>query len=179
VVDFFVDKSADTSATTNQPWLWRRQVRWYGLPRDDNVDGQINGFGGTYNKPAPAASLVQSNNALRDVVPVRDVVCTTVHPELLPNGYNGETFEHFPDPALTADQKNNATSNPLAKPMANYATAVAPTASPYTNPAAYVAAFGPLDRRVKFIRITITLDDPTGRLRDGQTYQYVFPVGAK
>jgi prepilin-type N-terminal cleavage/methylation domain-containing protein len=178
VVDFFVDKSADTSATTNQPWLWRRQVRWYGLPRDDNVDGQINGFAGTYNNATPA-SLVQSNNSLRDVVPVRDVVCTTVHPELLPTGYNGETFEHFPDPALTADQKNAATSNPLAKPMANYATAVAPTATPYTNPAAYVAAFGPFDRRVKFIRITITLDDPTGRLRDGQTYQYVFPVGAK
>ena len=35
---------------------------------------------------------------------------------------------------------------------------------------------GPNDQRPKLIRITMTLEDATGRLPDGQTYQYVFQV---
>ena len=40
----------------------------------------------------------------------------------------------------------------------------------------YTCVFGPNDPAPSLIRITITLVDPTGRLRDGQTYQYVFSV---
>jgi hypothetical protein len=42
--------------------------------------------------------------------------------------------------------------------------------------ARYIAAFGPTDdaiRRIKMIRITVTLDDPNNRLEEGQVYQYV------
>ncbi len=176
VLDFFVDKSADP----NNPALWSRHIRWYGLPRDDNGDGHINGFKGSYNS-LTAGAATQSNNDLLDVVPVRDVVLTALHTELLPatthgvGGYSGENFEWFPSPDQTSD---NSTNNPVAKPMADYA-AVTPTGVSPTNIPAYTAAFGPFDPRVKLVRVTITLNDPTGRLRDGQTYQYVFPVGAK
>jgi hypothetical protein len=42
----------------------------------------------------------------------------------------------------------------------------------------YICAWGPNDKatRPKLIRITLTLDDPSGNLPDGQTYQYVFAV---
>jgi hypothetical protein len=40
----------------------------------------------------------------------------------------------------------------------------------------YTCAWGPNDPKPKLIRITLTISDPTGRLPDGQTYQYVFPV---
>ena len=184
VLDFFIDKSADPnypgSPATQNPALWSRHIRWYGLPRDDNGDGHINGFKSAFNS-VTAATAAQSNNDLLDVVPVRDVVMTTVHPELLPaathgvSGYSGENFEWFPTPDQSSDASTN---NPVAKPQADYA-AVAASGTPPTNVPAYTAAFGPFDPRVKLVRVTMTLSDPTGRLRDGQTYQYVFPVGAK
>jgi prepilin-type N-terminal cleavage/methylation domain-containing protein len=40
----------------------------------------------------------------------------------------------------------------------------------------YICAFGPTDPHPSLIRITMTLEDPTGRLQQGQTYQYVFAV---
>ena len=52
--------------------------------------------------------------------------------------------------------------------LANYTTMAAAQS--------YTCVFGPNDPAPQLIRITITLVDPTGRLRDGQTYQYVFPV---
>jgi hypothetical protein len=42
--------------------------------------------------------------------------------------------------------------------------------------AQYICAWGPTDVKPKLIRITLTLDDPTGRLPEGQTYQYVYAV---
>jgi type II secretory pathway pseudopilin PulG len=43
----------------------------------------------------------------------------------------------------------------------------------------YICAWGPNDIPPKLIRITINLTDSTGRLPDGLTYQYVFPVPAQ
>ncbi len=42
--------------------------------------------------------------------------------------------------------------------------------------AQYVCAWGPYDQPPALIRITLTLNDPTGRLPEGQTYQYIFAV---
>ena len=42
--------------------------------------------------------------------------------------------------------------------------------------AQYICAWGPTDVKPKLIRITLTVDDPTGRLPEGQTFQYVFNV---
>ena len=40
----------------------------------------------------------------------------------------------------------------------------------------YTCVFGPNDAAPKLIRITVTVVDPTGRLSNGQTYQFVYPV---
>ena len=41
----------------------------------------------------------------------------------------------------------------------------------------YTCAWGPADNvRPKMIRLTIVIDDPNGRLPDGQTYEYVFSL---
>jgi prepilin-type N-terminal cleavage/methylation domain-containing protein len=48
--------------------------------------------------------------------------------------------------------------------------------STMTNGSQYICAFGPNDRAPSLIRITITITDPSGRIPDGLTYQYVFKV---
>jgi type II secretory pathway pseudopilin PulG len=45
-----------------------------------------------------------------------------------------------------------------------------------TNGSQYICAFGPNDRAPKLIRITITITDPSGRIPQGLTYQYVYTV---
>jgi hypothetical protein len=40
----------------------------------------------------------------------------------------------------------------------------------------YLCAWGPNDVKPKLIRITITITDPAGRIPQGLTYQYVYPV---
>ena len=44
----------------------------------------------------------------------------------------------------------------------------------------YVVAWGPdtVDQpRPKMVRIIVTIDDPDGRIAEGQTFEYVFRVG--
>jgi len=42
--------------------------------------------------------------------------------------------------------------------------------------AQYICAWGPNDPKPKMIRITMTIDDPGGRLGDGQTYEYIYTL---
>jgi hypothetical protein len=56
-------------------------------------------------------------------------------------------------------------------PQANYATLSG------TGGYRYVCAWGPTDTvRPKMIRIVMRLEDPTGRLPDGQSYEYVYTL---
>jgi prepilin-type N-terminal cleavage/methylation domain-containing protein len=114
---------------------WRKQILWYGLPR--NTSGQ--------------AGISMANG---DVVPLRD---------WRQNAY--------PTPAASPYYA------PFEKTLPTYAAnyAAAGAAGMQTTDT-YTCVFGPNDPAPKLIRITITLVDPTGRLPDGQTYQYVFPV---
>ena len=36
--------------------------------------------------------------------------------------------------------------------------------------------WGPTDPKPKMIRILMTIDDPNGKLTDGQTFEYVFTL---
>jgi type II secretory pathway pseudopilin PulG len=159
VVDFVVDKTADTSPGKINPSLWRRQIRWYGLPRDSNGSGTVFGY-----------KSGRSNNDMLGVVPVRDVVLTTVNPSVLPGGYTNESFESF----STIPLNNN--SLPLPSATGDYQKDMDPTKDNSGNYPTYTVYLGPNDPRIKMIRITITLDDPNGRLADGQTYQYVYAL---
>jgi hypothetical protein len=138
------------------------QIRWYGMPRDvahlalasnpvagPGADGIIQGQNGA-----------RLNNDMPDVVPLRDVL------QSIP-GFAGlhAPFEH-----------TSGLSNPLDSgtlPLAtktDYMTGMNSTDT-------YTCAWGPFDTvKPSYIRITFTVDDPSGRLADGLTYQYVFKI---
>jgi prepilin-type N-terminal cleavage/methylation domain-containing protein len=138
----------------NLPAVPVRRIRWYGFPRNTDTFNDLTG-------PTIAGPLGAGNNhnALRDVVPLRDVLMAagaTIGPDFF------EHFERMP-------------------PVGNYA---APQGGLDADPrrVRYYAAWGPADlargsrTRPKMIRITMTIDDPNGRLSDGQTYEYVMDL---
>lgn len=129
-----------------------RRIRWYGMPRnidtwDDPVQfPMIRGLGG-------------KSSTYYDVVPLRDILQNAgVTPD------PATFFEHF-------DQLD---------PAQNYAAPGAVTPDP--KRLRYYAAWGPSDLRKgsltkpKMIRITMTVDDPNGRLTEGQTFEYVIDL---
>src|SRR5262249_13844815 len=137
VLDFVVDKSADTNFTSNvgpnlnaNPALWKRKIRWYGLPRDDNGDGIAQGWYAGISTSSPPPTLI-------DVVPVRDVVRSCIYGGIAYTGFQGFPFEHF-DPLPTAVTSGNIypyiNEKTLKKPggtgdYANVSTGISPSQS--------------------------------------------------
>jgi hypothetical protein len=168
-IDYVVDTSADPHDPPDDPTKWVRRIRWYGLPRDVNGDGNI---------------------TINDVVPLADVL--GYYWKGKGTGFNPGTF----DPQNGASKP--FTSSPMA-PWEKVLPAVALEDSSLqdkTNPAlpkrthedfaqqnfakynkeaskfAHVCAWrngAPL-----MIRVLVKIDDPTGKLQDGQWYEYVF-----
>jgi prepilin-type N-terminal cleavage/methylation domain-containing protein len=141
------------------PVTRKRQIRWYGMPRD---------VGGQSGAPDGAIPATGSLAQLVDVLPLRDVlVAGGQWPPPLPAGV--EFFER----RCPNDPPN--------------ATALGPPPNDYTNvtggmrsDGVYVAAWGPDtgdQPRPKMIRIVVTIDDPDGRIAEGQTFEYVYRVG--
>jgi prepilin-type N-terminal cleavage/methylation domain-containing protein len=130
------------------------KIRWYGYPRDTNGDGVVIG----YDPGNP--------EMLRDVVPYRDVARTAPA-----NGnYNGAPFERDLAPGAPGGSKLPA--------RVNYTT---PNTTGLEQQHRYICAWGPDTQAAgwpmpKLIRITLTLDDPTGRMTTGQTYEYIIEL---
>jgi hypothetical protein len=162
-VDFVVDESNDPTATNGvggtNPALWVARTRWYGFPRDANSDGAI--------------------DLVHDVVPLRDVLQASVTlggASLSAATVPWETFSASPAfPVPT-----NSGSTPF-----NYAaaTATVPTGAKYTcswgSESSWPLATGISSGLPRMLRITISLDDPAGRLAAPQTYEYVIDLGAQ
>jgi hypothetical protein len=159
VIDFIVDHSK----VTNTDYNVASRVRWYGLPRDTNGDGIITGFSpnpgytrAKYDKTrtygsVPGLPAYSNNNELVDVVPVDDVLRTTI------GIYRQAAFEReIPFPAPNGDYAANLTGAP-AKAAFRY-TCVWVNSAP------------------TMLRISLKLEDPAGRLPEGQWFEYV--VGA-
>jgi len=151
VLDFavdFTDTNANGAMDAAEVGSARKRIRWYGFPRDINGDGVINGW-----------IANRRNAALPDVVPLRDVIRS----------------------ARAADSNTGVAAferavNTELLPVTNYAalTGLAGPASPR-----YTCAWGPdtaTSPRPRLIRITYTLDDAGGSLRDGQTFEYIFTL---
>lgn len=151
-----------------------KSTRWYGYPRDTNSnapatagqpDGVIVGGG------AAAAIASFGANALCDVVPLRDVaIAATPGPD--PSTFEGFPFERglIPGPnttlALKADYAARTTAGAPAL-VSRYRCAWGPTYAALTPlPAPYP----------KLIRFVFTIDDPSGRVADGQTFEFVFKL---
>lgn len=128
------------------------RVRWYGMPR--NVDTRDD-VGGPVITGAPGTNA--DNNNHFDVIPLRDLL-NAAGVSTMPDNF----FEHF-----NVDASRNYAAPPLTP------NGVVPN---------YYAAWGPADlaagslARPKMLRITMTVDDATGRMSEGQTYEYVIDL---
>jgi prepilin-type N-terminal cleavage/methylation domain-containing protein len=140
------------------------RIRWYGYPRDvagvtvQNAtvpDGQIAAQG--------APGLPASGSP--DVLPLRDFISAGAKHVMNAGAPQGAAFEHFTglfDPA-----KYNDTAAP--EQGSEYVAAWLPAGNYYDATGALVAD----PPKPSMIRITMTVDDPNGRLPAGQTYEYV------
>jgi hypothetical protein len=123
-----------------------RGIRWYGFPRDVNGDGAIPGTAAGVN----GLNVVSSP----DVVPLRDLLALA--------GAPSAPFE-----------RNIATSLPTTR--TNYVANLRRDDS-------YMVAWSPDQltganaRPPSLIRIIVTVADPSGRLQEGITQEYVFKV---
>lgn len=145
-IDYLVVREVTPAGSGLPPVRNIRRVRWYGMPRDTDA---ANGTA------IPGTGNVRT---MRDVVPLRDVLEAA-----------GATV-----PTTGFIEEFNAD---LAAPKANYGDAGA--FPPGSNPI-YYAKWGPseLSRgsgtpRPKMLRITLVVDDPNGRMGEGQQYEYV------
>ena len=136
-IDFVVDKSSG-----NNPSLWSRKVRWYGLPRD--TDG------------IPA---IDEN----DVVPVADVV-RAYGTSQLKNEFERATWEaEVPTPMFGSGGKLDYSALTAESRYMGQGGAV--------DKFRYTAAFH--NNPPKMIRVMIKVQDPNGRLQEGQWHEYV------
>jgi hypothetical protein len=164
----------------------KKRIRWYGLPRDVDGNGII--LGGA------AASNTVNSNFLKDVVPLRDVAYAasfSTVPELVAKARfrgllrspqmanSGAPFERIgPQRIVGKDAQSMAqegvqSKNQTLRMLANYAAVGNPGMQPDDY---YTCVWTYKDRKPSMFRITIVVDDPGGRLSDGQTFEYVFKV---
>jgi hypothetical protein len=163
-IDYIIDTSTDRDPATGNPYnppqpagkdKWVRRIRWYGLPRDINGDGKI---------------------TINDVVPLADVldyygIAHSAHATPLDKGKTGAAWENIndlPNPRL----KDTRSSTVFYKPWQyNYADVnkVPITAAPKFK---YTCAWH--NDAPPLIRVLVKIDDPTGKLQDGQWYEYIF-----
>lgn len=125
-----------------------KRIRWYGLPRDLTGTGLI-----------PRTSTSNGRD-LVNVLPLNDlrVAAVTQPPAKAPPFPYRASFEQEVPTAV------------------NYSTAINTTTQAEVPNHVYTCAWSPSDPKPQMIRIIITLDDPTGRLADGQTVEYVFTL---
>jgi prepilin-type N-terminal cleavage/methylation domain-containing protein len=145
-----IDYYLDTNGFPNDSSKWVKRIRWYGLPRDTNGDGRID---------------------ISDVLPLADVIdyyanSTPNSPNLKVNGVTAfAPWEKvLPNPGL------------MAMPSLDYANFRPSPSQRTTGPMAaknfrYVCAWH--NDAPMMIRISMKFDDPTGKLQDGQWYEYV------
>jgi hypothetical protein len=156
-IDYLIDQT--------NPAAPQRRIRWYGMPRD--VAGAPNG-GPDVGYPGVASGGNLAANSLVDVVPLRDVLeAVGIDPLAFPVAPPGSIQE------VSIERNLNATlpkrNNYLAVPAGGMG-----------EDDRYIVAWGPdtaNQPRPSLIRIVFTIDDPTGRLPEGQTFEYVFKVG--
>jgi hypothetical protein len=145
-IDFIVDNS--------DPAHPQRRIRWYGFPRDTGTDP------GTTNASPPVPDGALDYN---DVMPV----------SWYTNGPVGGTGRYQFERAIPTRVGIPTSQMPLNAVGVNLPTV------PAFSSDAYVCAWGPdipPEQRPKLIRITIAIDEPTGRLNSEQYYEFIYAV---
>lgn len=127
-----------------------RRIRWYGLPRDVDGDGFIGGW--YQNFPRTVAAM----NTLRDVIPLRDLICIANNA-----GYQGQN-------SLSNRAQHEVEIR--VNPVANYGTVTSSNIN--ARPPRYVCVW--TNDTPAMIRIVTKVDDPNNKLRDGPWQEQVF-----
>lgn len=199
VIDYVIDTSADgtfggTGAFTpndppTNPAKWVRRTRWYGLPRDVTGDGRI-----TINDVVPLSDVMAYYGITMAAPgsnpgdPGTDTRVTAPWEIEVPNVANqGDNKVSAPHGLVDPKLKNPALPAHTGNPNANekkYAQqdygmldrgrsgAADPALSRSVAPLfKYTAAFH--NEAPAMIRVTMKIDDPSGKLRDGQWYQFI------
>jgi hypothetical protein len=150
----FIYTNIPVGATSTQNIV--RTIRWYGLPRGTTNNATVNAGNG-------------------DVAPLRDVLYIASQSKQLVTAAQNNIPVNAPfEKPLQLPLLVNNTRNISSDYAAQTPTGPAPTA--LGNGAQYICAWGPNDPKPKMIRITMTIDDPGGRLGDGQTYEYIYTL---
>jgi hypothetical protein len=172
-IDYIIDTSGDVDNTGKlvdppaNPDKWVRRVRWYGLPRDTTGDGLI---------------------TINDVVPLSDVMA--YYGQFMSNGKRAVAPWEIDLPNMSAAGDDTPTIKQGLIALNLKDTVALPTARSkeqywQQNYARRNGGLGPGDAPLfkltaafhnqapPMIRITLKIDDPSGKLRDGQWYQYV------
>ena len=130
---------------------------------DGQIDYNLKTVGGVttkqirwYGMPRSTTGNASINAANGDVVPLRDYWPAAY-------GYKAPFEVYEPTTTASSDYTGTVTSG-------NAMTVVS------GNNPRYICAWGPKDPKPKMIRITMIVDDPQGRLGDGQTYEYIFTL---
>jgi hypothetical protein len=135
---------------TSDPATWTRRIRWYGFPRD--VCSASKSGQDIPGAPVPDGQITQF-----DVVPVSWYLGVN----------NRQTFER----SVPTNPGLPMTQMPFNTTGVNYL--------PVMVSPAYICAWGPdvpANLRPKLIRITIAIDEPTGRLNTEQTYEFIYAL---
>jgi hypothetical protein len=142
-----IDFTVITDPSTH---LKRKQIIWYGLPR--NTSGRVSSTNSQYWQGC------EIDNG--DVAPLYYWLTAPTTMGGFGITFSNTAGNYYP---YGFEKVSPAFQNPsdLTSMEAN---------------SQYICAWGPNDVKPKLIRITMTLEDPTGRLPEGQTYQYVFAV---
>ena len=150
-IDFIVDQS------NSDPSKWTRRIRWYGFPRD--VASSAPNNQGMPGPPGADGSL-----DLFDVIPVKWY--------LGPSGTTLTAGAGWFEKSVPAQVGLGSASMPFT------GSGNQPNLPGQISPA-YICAWGPdVDPkwRPKLIRITMAIDEPTGRLNTEQTYEFIFAL---
>jgi prepilin-type N-terminal cleavage/methylation domain-containing protein len=168
-IDYVVDTSADPNDPPSDPTKWVRRIRWYGLPRDVNGDGNI-----TINDVVPLGDVMTyywKGKTGQPKKPGTFDPASTGGPVLggspiapwekvLPLPLEDSSLLDKANPALPVRTHEDYAQQNYAKYMGS--------ASAFQQICAW-RNDAPL-----MIRVLVKIDDPTGKLQDGQWYEYVF-----
>jgi hypothetical protein len=165
-IDYIIDTSGDVDASGKlvdppaNPSKWVKKIRWYGLPRDTNGDDHI-----TINDVIPLADVMAYYDSVTAGTPgniktsdgklpwapweVQVPVPGLLSPTLLNTGVSNGTRKN--EPSWQQDYRNFPPGS--------------------ANAFRYTCAFH--NDAPAMIRITMKVDDPTGRIKDGQWFQYI------
>lgn len=150
------DGEVDYIVATEPGGTKSRQVRWYGLPRDVDGDGQI-------------PVNISDPNAIKDVVPLRDLIKIK---------YSDVVKAPMERTVLPYPSANNyaATTGGMTTTGKYFAVWGPPGSYGKTGSPPSWSGVVPAPPLPRMIRIVMVVDDPSGRLAEGKSFEFVFKL---